>query len=95
MGVLGIYQNNQKVKLVSFPKTKPGETSNIQVKIINEANHFCQIESISVLNSEVKIDSSPTWLEPKQSGIVSLTWNPIRDTIIPLKTKIIFNEVVG
>lgn len=95
MGVLGLYQDGKKVDKISFPKTKPGESSTISIIIKNQAFNYCQIEGVSIYDDKVKVEGVPQGLEPSREAKIAITWSPELGTIRPLNTRIEFEETVG
>ena len=96
MGVLGLYKNGKKVEKIIFPVTRAGEVSEIKITLTNEhPARYTEIQGLEIKDANVIIEDIPRGLEPGKSAEITLKWQPQTESIDPLSTEVIFEEVIG
>lgn len=95
MGALSIYKGDKVQESVTFPPTRAGESSTIELSLRNNLGTNVEISEVILEDSEVFVESITKNIEPTGKGTVILSWKPNKDRLFPLNTKIKLKELIG
>ena len=95
MSRLALFQNGKQVEHITFPSTRRGKSSTVEVEIMNTSTNYIHFTEAKFEDKDCSIINLPVGLEPGDKLEFLARFSPTSERKDPLNTSIYFDMDVG